>query len=103
MPAQARLTDMTVGHGSHGQDCCPHTIIGIFITGSPNHQTNNLLSVRLTDITAHNCPHCPIGMAITASPDKFINNLGAHRVGDVVTEFCGTGVTVTGSPNRLVD
>ena len=103
MPAQTRLMDITMGIGSHGMPCCPHNIIGFRINGSPNHNTNNLLSSRLYDMSIHLCPHCGVNMCINGSPNKFINNLAAHRLGDSVTEFCGTGNTITGSPNSIVN
>jgi hypothetical protein len=40
-------------------------------------------------------------MCLTGSPDVFTNNLPDHRLGDVETEFCGIGVTVTGSPDTF--
>jgi hypothetical protein len=38
-------------------------------------------------------------MTICGSPNVNINNYMAHRVGDCETEFCGVGITVTGSPD----
>lgn len=99
---QSRLTDITIGQGTHGLPCCPHMIIGIWMLTSPNDLCNNLGSVRLTDITIHSCPHCGVGMSISSSVLKKINNLGSHRLNDVVTEFCGMGMTVSGSPNTIV-
>lgn len=95
----ARLNDMTIGVGSHGLPCCPHVIVGFFITGSPNTNCNGRKQVRLTDIAAHNCPHCGINMCIGASKNTFCNNLGVARITDPVTEFCGSGNIVTGSHN----
>ena len=90
---------MTIGVGSHGKTCCPHVIIGIFITGSPNVGSNIRSQIRVGDITSHTCPHCPIGMAIGGSGNVLVNRRGGHRIGDTVTEFCGSGTSVTGSPN----
>ena len=42
-------------------------------------------------------------MCISGSPNKHINNLAAHRRNDIVTEFCGIGQTVMGSPNSDVN
>lgn len=102
MPGQTRKTDMTIGMGTHSMIECPHMIMGIFISGSPNEQCNNLEAQRFSDFTIHTCPHCPMGMAISSSSLKQINNLGAHRLGDVVTEFCGVGMTVSSSVNMQV-
>ncbi len=99
MPAWTRIGDITCGTGSHGLPCCPHFIVGIRITGSPDTFVNNLPGSRaMIDLSWHSCPHCPVNMCLTGSPDVFTNNLPDHRVGDVETEFCGIGVTVTGSP-----
>jgi len=103
MPSgQARLTDITIGQGSHGLPCCPHVIMGMWFSTSPNDQCNNLGSVRFTDFSMHTCPHCGVGMAISSSVLKKINNLGAHRLGDTVSEMCGVGMSVVGSPNTTV-
>lgn len=95
-----RLWDMTIGTGSHGLPCCPHTIIGYRVTGSPNVDVNGRAASRAhADIALHNCPHCAINLCIQGSPDVLINELPAHCVGDAETEFCGTGITITGSPD----
>ena len=103
MPRQTRIGDMTIGYGSHGLSCCGHIIVGIRITGSEDHNTNSLKTSRITDLAIHSCPHCPVNMCIGGSPDKNINSLPTHRLGDIVTEFCGVGITVTGSRNTFVD
>ena len=103
MSNQTRLTDITIGIGSHGFPCCPHLIIGYRITGSPDTFVNNLKASRITDLCVHDCPHCGFNMCISGSPDTFINNLNAHRLGDIVTEFCGIGITVTGSPDTFTN
>lgn len=71
--------------------------------GSNDTITNSRPSVRLSDKTSHDCPHCPIGMAIQGSPDVIINNLPAHRLGDRVTEFCGSGQTISASSDVIVN
>jgi len=101
MPALSRLGDITIGIADHGLDCCPHTVVGVRISGSPDTKTNNQDTSRVTDIAVHTCPHCAINMCVTGSPNVITNNLQDHRVGDVVTEFCGVGNTVTGSPDTF--
>ncbi len=97
MPSMTRLTDITIGIGSHGCPCCGHAILGIRISGSPDTTINGLLASRFGDIAIHNCPHCGINMDIGMSSQTSINGRGAHLLGHFVTEFCGVGVTVTGS------
>jgi len=42
-------------------------------------------------------------MCLCGSPDIFINDLMAHRRWDCVTEFCGVGTSITGSPDVFDD
>ena len=100
MPALSRIGDITVGIANHGLECCPHSITGIRTTGSPDTFINNLASSRANiDLSAHTCPHCGVNICVTGSPNVLTNNKLNHRVGDTVNEFCGTGTTVTGSPD----
>lgn len=100
MPAQDRLFDITVGVCSHGLPCCPHTCIGVRITGSPDTNVNSRAASRAPqDLAVHSCPHCGVNMCICGSPDVYVNSLMAHRLGDCETEFCGVGISVTGSPD----
>lgn len=100
MSQQSRLTDLTLGTGTHGLPCCPHVLTGIRITGSPDVLTNGLGASRAyADLALHSCPHCAVNLCMQGSPDVLTNGYPAHRVGDAVTEFCGWGQTVTGSPD----
>ena len=100
MPAQSKQFDVTHGIGSHGSLCCPHILVGIRITGSPNVMTNTLPTSRAyIDFGYHNCPHCGVNITIMGSPNTFVNTLPAHRKNDAISEICGSGITVTGSPN----
>jgi len=102
MPSESRLFDFTIGVGSHGLDCCPHTIVGVRISGSPDTSVNGRATSRaFADIAIHSCPHCGINLCIGGSPDVLTNNLKDHRLGDSETEMCGSGVTVTGSPDTF--
>lgn len=103
MPEHTRVGDMTVGTGSHGLKCCPHTIIGFVIIGSPDVYANEMNMARIGDITIHNCPHCPIGILLTGSPDVYANKIQVSRMGDSVNEVCGSGTVVTGSPDVIAN
>lgn len=103
MPGQVRAYDFTIGMGNHNQPGCPHSILGVWINGSPNVLTNSRPSVRTLDFTVHFCPHCGVGMAVGGSTNVLSNSKGNHRVGDSVTEFCGVGITVIGSTNVFVN
>lgn len=101
MPSETKIGDITVGIGSHGNPCCPHSIVGVRIMGSGDVFVNALATSRVTDIASHDCPHCPINMCIMGSPDVLSNALFDHRLGDSVCEGCGTGASVTGSVNTF--
>lgn len=104
VPPQDRLGDITVGICNHGLPCCAHGCIGIRITGSPNVMVNGRAASRAPmDLAVHTCPHCGINMCICGSGNVFINSLMAHRLGDCETEFCGSGISVTGSPNVITN
>ncbi len=103
MPGQVRVSDTSVGVCSIGAKCCPHDWVGVAITGAPSHNTNSLPSCRLNDLVSTSCPHCPIGIMMPGSPNKMINSLPSHRLGDIVILGCGTGVTITASPNVNVN
>ena len=104
MPRQSKLFDITVGICDHGLKCCSHGCVGVRITGSPNVYVNNLNASRSqTDFAVHSCPHCGVNMTMCGSPNVFINNYKAHRLGDCVTEFCGSGTTVSGSNNVITN
>jgi len=102
-----RLTDITIGIGSwprHGFSCCPHVLIGFRITGSPNTDVNCLDASQITSLSWHypSCPHCFFNMCITGTPSIYINNLLKAGQTHIVTEFCGIGCNVTGSPNTYI-
>ena len=100
MPEQSRIGDMTIGLWDHGQKCCPHTWVGIRVTGSSDVKVNNKgISRAGVDISIHNCPHCGINLCVGGSSNVNANGFPVHRNGDLVCEFCGVGITVTGSPN----
>ena|SRR3990172_3611504 len=105
MTAASQLTNLTIGWGTHHQSCCPHLLIGIRITGSPNTDINVVLSSsRATvDLSWHSCPHCPTNICEVGSPNISVNGLPKHRKFDLVNEFCGIGHTITGSPNCFVN
>jgi len=99
----ARIGDISIGTGTHGLPCCPHTIIGVIVTGSPNTNCNNKPVARKPDIVAHSCPHCGIGVTLTAATKTFCNNIPVHRLNDLVFWTCGIGVTITASPDTFVE
>ena len=104
MPRQVRIYDYALGIGTHGMGECPHSILSVWIRGSHNHYTNNLQSIRVTDIACHlSCPHCGFAIAINGSPSKSINNHATHRIGDFVTNFCGISQSISGSHNSEVN
>lgn len=103
MPGQVRVSDTSIGTCSIGAPCCPHNWVGVAITGSPDGFTNSLPTCRVNDLVSTTCPHCPIGIMMPGSPNKTMNSLSAHRLGDIVILGCGTGVTITASPDVTVN
>ena len=98
----ARRLDEHAGVCSHGEDCCPHSVVGIITGGSPDSYIDGRGVARLGDTVTHNCPHCGIGNIATASSTMFINKLGVARKGDVVIYPGGSGTITTGSENITV-
>jgi len=97
MPGVTRVNDLTIGVGSHGGKCCPHTITGVVMIGSPDVFSNDLNNGRIGDIAIHDCPHCPIGILLTGSSDVYANGIPFSRLGDQVNEVCGSGTVITAS------
>lgn len=103
MPGGTRIHDITSGICNHGFPCCPHGCVGTHITASPDVDANTRGVTRIGDISVHTCPHCGINMNIQGSPDVDVNGLPVTRRGDAVTEFCGSGVCVSGSTDVIVN
>ena len=103
MSGLTRVTDICVGIGTHNDSCCPHGIVGVIISGSPNSNCDNLPIARVPDVIAHSCPHCGIGVTLTGASNSFCNNIPLHRIGDLVFFTCGIGVTVTGSSDSIIE
>jgi len=88
--------DNTLGGGAHGLQCCPHSLTGSIIMGSPNVYALGSPVARVMDNGAHTCPHCPINILATGSFTVHANNIPVVRVGDTVNECCGAGTVITG-------
>jgi hypothetical protein len=99
----SRTGDICIGIGSHHLHLCPHVIVGVAVSGSPDTNCNTRPVTRVPDIVAHSCPHCGIGVTLTGSIRSFCNNLSIHRIHDVVFFSCGIGITITGSANSKVE
>ena len=94
MPALARVTDEHRGICGHGAPCCPHSVVGTIIQGSPDTNANGLPVARLNDSIEHNCPHCGTGHVSSCSSTVKANGIGVARLGDSVT-YPGGGGTIT--------
>ena len=99
MPSVVRVGDRHEGICSHGYDCCPHGVSGVFVVGSPDCFVNGKAVVRIGDALIHDCPHCGTGEAMAGSSTVSANGVGMHRVGDAVVYPGGSGVTISGSPD----
>lgn len=103
MPPITRIGDVTVGVCDHGLPCCPHGCVGVHITSSPDVTANGRKITRRGDLSAHSCPHCGVNANVGHSPNVQANSIPVTRKGDAVTEFCGGGVCVSGSPDVIVN
>lgn len=97
MPKLARVGDVHRGTCSHGADCCPHSVVGTIVGGSPNVRSNKRQQARLGDAVVHNCPHCGTGTITSASTTIRANGKGVARIGDRVTYPGGSGTITTAS------
>lgn len=100
MPANARITDVWSGVCRHEDHDGEERMTGIIITGSSNHNSGNLPSARLTDVTIGSCKHT--GVIVTASPNVKCNSLGQARVGDLITGS-NIGTIISGRPNHTLN
>ena len=101
MSQTARVTDEHRGICGHGAKCCPHTVVGTIIQGSPDISVNGLQVARLNDRVVHNCPHCGVGWISSASGSVLANGIPVARLGDTVTYPGGTGIITTASPSTI--
>jgi len=97
MPNVARVSDEHMGICSHGLPCCPHSVVGTIIEGSPNVNANDLAVARLGDPVVHSCPHCGTGNVASSSGTVKANGMGVAREGDAVIYPGGSGVITTAS------
>jgi uncharacterized Zn-binding protein involved in type VI secretion len=99
MAGVARKTDTHAGICSHGFPCCPHSVTGTIVEGSPDTNANSLSVARLGDAVVHNCPHCGTGNISSASGTVNANAKGVARLGDTVTYPGGSGTITSASEN----
>jgi len=91
MPRVARIGDTHSGVCDHGEDCCPHSVSGVIVAGSPDVKANGIGVARLGDAVVHNCPHCGTGNVSSASSTVKTNGIGVARQGDSVKYPGGSG------------
>jgi uncharacterized Zn-binding protein involved in type VI secretion len=99
MPGVARLGDAHSGICDHGEDCCPHAVAGVIVSGSGNVFANGRPVARLGDSVTHSCPHCGTGSISSASGTVKANGIGVARLGDSVTYPGGSGKIDSASGN----
>jgi uncharacterized Zn-binding protein involved in type VI secretion len=97
MPQVARVADQHIGTCDHGLDCCPHNVIGVISSGSPDVFANGLQVARLNDNVIHDCPHCGTGYIASASTLNFANKIGIARIADSVIYPGGFGHIISAS------
>lgn len=97
MARAARVSDQHRGTCSHGAPCCPHSVVGTIVGGSPTGRINGLQAARLGDSVNHSCPHCGTGHISSASGTVRVNGIPSARLDDSVTYPGGGGVITTAS------
>lgn len=104
MPGAARLTDKSsCPSDSHGNICCPHSVIGPATTGSPDVYINGLSALRVGDSGVHSsCCGPNTWVCSEGSSTVFINGIPAVRKGDGTTHCGGAGTIVTGSEDVII-
>ena len=102
MSLDARTSDNHMGICAHGAQCCPHSVIGTIVQGSPNVFVNGRPAARLNDMVRHSCPHCGVGWVDSASSSVFANGIPVARSGDRVRYPGGRGSILSGSSNTIV-
>lgn len=103
MTGVVRIGDAHAGVCDHGLPCCPHTVVGTYVSASGDVTANGKGVVRVGDIVVHSCPHCGTGVVIGGSDTLKVNGKGVHRIGDAVAYGGGAGVATTGSDDVVVD
>jgi len=99
------VSNETVGVCNNYCDCCPHSRMGINISGAMNVFINNKMVHRVGDIGLCRCPHGGTYTSITGSKKLYINMRPVTRIGDTtICVNCGMeGYHVTGSKNVFID
>ena len=93
----ATVNSISVGFGSHGSMCCPHSMTGVMVKGSPDTYAAGLNVVRVSDLGSHaGCPHCQTNLTVQGAVMVYANGISVSRAGDAETEVCGMGNIVSG-------
>ena len=92
----ARIGDVHKGICNHGLDCCPHSVTGTIVQGSPDVFNNGKNVARNGDHVVHNCPHCGTGYIVSSSTVK-VNGISIAHLGDTVIYPGGSGTIVSSS------
>jgi len=98
--AAARQTDPVKGNCSHGCLACPHEVVGIIASGSPNVFINGLPAARQDDKGLH-APCCAANNFTISkgSGTVKVNGKPLARSGDDTKHCGGSGTIQQGSPN----
>jgi uncharacterized Zn-binding protein involved in type VI secretion len=106
MPKQGRVGDKSKASvDAHGKPCCPHTVEGPAVQGSPNVFVNSQAALREGDKGINEERKCCGTNTWTAkegSATVFINCKPAHRLDDKTVHCGGPGNLIEGSPDVFV-
>ena len=103
MPPQSKVGDKAMNPAdSHGNICCPHSVQGPGVSGSPNVLVNNMPALRIGDSGVHaGCCGPNTWVVAGGSGTVFFNNIAAARLGDQTTHCGGAGNLIEGSSDVL--
>ena len=105
MPPACRVGDKALCPAdSHGKDCCPHTVTGPAVSGSPDVFIDGRPALRVGDPGVHSaCCGPNTWKTAQGSPKVLINNIPAVRLGDATSHCGGSGTMVEGSPDVIIN
>lgn len=99
MPGIHRVGDYSIGICDHGQDCCPHTWVGIRVEGAGTVYANGSRVARINDLATTTCPHCGVELAVAGMNSVQAEGVAVHPVNGAVIAPGGSGISISASKN----
>lgn len=90
----ARVGDKIQGICDHGQNCCPHSVVGQITQGAQKTTVEGMAVARINDPVMHNCPHCGTGNIIAGSQTVMAEGQAVAHLNDKVLFPGGQGIII---------